>query len=67
MIEVREKMVSDAPPLTEDILDKNDSHNEGVDEECQEACGFKKSRGHGVFTVNSSSPTDWRKLIMEYL
>lgn len=43
MIEVREKMVSDAPPLTEDILDRNDSRNEGLNEECQEARGFKKS------------------------
>ena len=43
MIEVREKMVSDAPPLTEDILDGNYSHDEGDNEEFQEACGVKNS------------------------
>ncbi|XP_050919351.1 uncharacterized protein LOC127136884 [Lathyrus oleraceus] len=43
MIEVREKMVSDAPPLTEYILDRNGHRDEGFEEECQEACGFKKS------------------------
>ena len=54
-------------PLTEDILDKNDSHDGELDEECQETCGVEESWGHGVFIVNSSSPTDWRKPIVEYL
>ncbi|XP_050875597.1 uncharacterized protein LOC127079231 [Lathyrus oleraceus] len=67
MIEVREKMVSNTPPLTEDILDRNNNRNEGLDKECQEAYGLKKSWEHGVFTVNKSSPTDWRKPIVEYL
>ena len=67
MIEVREKIVSDTPPLTEDILDMNNSRNEGLDEECQEACGVKKSWGHEVFTINISSPIDWSKPIVEYL
>lgn len=67
MIEIQEKMVSEAPPLMEDILDRNDSRDERFDEECQEACGSEKSMGHGVFTINRSSPMDWRKPIVEYL
>lgn len=67
MIEVLEKMVSDALPVREDIFYRSDSCDEGFDEEHPEDFGFKKSWGHGVFTVNSSSPTDWRKPILEYL
>ncbi|XP_050914748.1 uncharacterized protein LOC127129639 [Lathyrus oleraceus] len=62
MIEVREKMVS-RTPLIEDIFDKNDSR----DEEWQETCGVEEAWEHVFFVVNSSSPTDWRKPIIEYL
>lgn len=67
MIEFREKMASSTPPPTEDILDKNDYRMERPDEECQEACIVDNYGGHGVFTVNNSSPMDWRKPIVEYL
>ncbi|XP_050908946.1 uncharacterized protein LOC127122691 [Lathyrus oleraceus] len=59
-------MVS-STPLTKDILDKSDSRDEELEGEWQETCGVEESWGHGVFTVNSSSPTDWRKPIVEYL
>lgn len=66
MIEVREKMVSSTPPI-EDILDKNDSRDEEPDGEWQETYRDEEAWEHGVFAVNSSSLTDWRKPIIEYL
>lgn len=62
MIEVREKMVS-RTPLTKDILDENDSH----DGESKDTFGVEEVWEHGVFDVNSLSPRDWRKPIIEYL
>lgn len=66
-IEVREKMVSDAPPLREGILDKSISCDEGFDEECLEDFELENFWGHKVFTINNSSPSDWRKPILKYL
>lgn len=54
IIEIRGKMVSNIPP-TEDILDRNDNRNKGLDDECHEARGVEKFWGYGVFTVNSLS------------
>lgn len=66
MIKVQEKMVS-STPLIGDILDKNVSYVKERNEECQETSRFEEAWEHGVFSVNSSSPTDWRKPIIEYL
>ncbi|XP_050895140.1 uncharacterized protein LOC127101734 [Lathyrus oleraceus] len=67
IIKVRERMVSNAPPLREDILDGNGCCNEGFDKERLKDFEFDNSWGHEVFTVNSSSPLDWRKPSLEYL
>ncbi|XP_050888847.1 uncharacterized protein LOC127094011 [Lathyrus oleraceus] len=66
MIEVRGKMVSSMPP-TEDVLNENINHGRGPYEECQETHRVEEAWEHEVFSINNSSPTDWRKPIIDYL
>lgn len=51
IIEVRENMVLDTPPLREDILDGNISCDEGFDEEHLGGFEFQNLWGHEVFTA----------------
>ncbi|XP_050918742.1 uncharacterized protein LOC127136193 [Lathyrus oleraceus] len=66
MIEVRGKMVSSTLPI-EDVLDENVGRDTEPEEECQETRGVEEACEHEVFSINSSSPTDWRKPIIDYL
>lgn len=59
-------MVS-STPLTKDILNENVSRDGELDEECQETYGVEEAWEHGIFAINSTSLTDWRKPIIEYL
>lgn len=67
IIEVQEKMVSDAPPIREYILDGSISCDEGFDEGRLKYFKLENFWGYKVFTVKNSSPSDWRKPILEYL
>lgn len=66
MIEVRGKMVSSTPPI-EDVLDENVSRGREPREECQGTRGVEEAWEHEFFSINSSSLTDWRKPIIDYL
>lgn len=66
MIEVQGKMASSIPP-TKDVIDENISRGGEPNEECQETRGVEEAWEHGVFAINSSSLTDWRKSIIDYL
>lgn len=66
MVEVREKMVSSTLP-TEDVLDENVSRGKEPEEECRETREVEEAGEHEIVSINSSSPTFWRKPIIDYL
>lgn len=76
MIEVREKMASDKPPpfstntqeaTRKDILDISVNCHEGFNDKCLKDFEIKNFWRHKVFAVGNSSPSNWRKPILEYL
>ncbi|XP_050890477.1 uncharacterized protein LOC127095895 [Lathyrus oleraceus] len=76
IIQGQEKMVSDVPPPLsaniqeakgKDNLDGSVSYYEGFDDERLEDFEFENFWRHEVFAVGNSSPSYWRKPILEYL